>query len=231
MSALHFAADNRTLAAVWRDSANQITVCWWDLARDGETDSNFGANRAEDDFTPPDPAISLDHRFLARMANERGGAQHVEFVDRSAKKQCVRELTAWECDDEHGEPEGCNRQVFDQFVFSPDGEYLVAAVAGGDVDDETKDAHRIGIYRWSIDAILKGRGPKSGDRHLPDKGFFLPMPALDVFAWAKFGRPFVITPDSSAVAAGMWNNRILAWEMSSGRLLPAPRLKKLGQQT
>src|SRR5262245_40097911 len=128
LSALHISTDNRTLAAVWRDHFHQITVGWWDLLRDAEIESGIGANRAEDDFTPPDPAISPDHKFLARMANERGGDQYVEFVDRSAKKQRVHKLTAWECDDEDEEPEGCNRQIFVEFVFSADGQHLLAAV-------------------------------------------------------------------------------------------------------
>jgi hypothetical protein len=229
LSALHFGADSQTLAAVWRDRFDEITLSWWDLRRAAQADAAIGANRAEDDFTPPDPALSPDHRFLARMANHPGGVQYVEVVDRADRKRRVRQLTAWAYDDAEGEPEGFNRQVFVAFVFSPDSRHLLAAVAGGDVDDEAADAPRLGVYRWSVQAFVNGRGPKSGGRLLPEAGFFLPMPGPDVFGWAKFGRPLAAAPDGSALAAGLWNNRLVGWRLPEGGPLPAPRLRKRKQ--
>src|SRR5262245_54672710 len=107
LSALHFGPGSRTLAAVWRAGMNAISVSWWDLGRRAPAGSELGANLAEDDVTPPDPAVSADHRFLARLENEWGGVQHLAFIDRSAKGKSRRELTAWVYDDE-----GFNYQKF-----------------------------------------------------------------------------------------------------------------------
>jgi hypothetical protein len=226
LTALHFGPDGRTLAALWRAEANILHLRWWDLRRDAEAGSEFGAVIREDAFTPPDPALSPDHRFLARAANDRGGAQRLEFLDRSAGRPRERRLTAWEYIEEGGDPAGLNYQCFLALAFSPDGRYLVAAVAGGDPEDEDAYAPRVGLYRWGVDAVLRGRGPKSAGALLPEPGFFLRMPGPDVIEWAKFGHSLAFAPGGGMLAAGLWNARVLCWEFPSGRELPGPRLKK-----
>lgn len=222
LEALQFRSDNRALAGVWRTQQNIIDVCWWDVQRGAEVGSDFGASLGEDDATPPIPALSPDHRFLVRMQNERGGAQSLAFIDRDAKRKGkgCRELTAWEYEDDY------SFQYFIVLAFSPDGEHLYAAVGGGDPEDDTKDAHRIGIHRWSVKTILSNRGVKSCKRLLPEKGFFLPMPIPDVFDWARFGRPFVFAPNGNSIATGFWNNRVPSWDLASGNPLSEPKLKK-----
>jgi WD40 repeat protein len=226
LTALHFGPDGRTLAALWRAGANILHLRWWDLRRDAEAGSEFGAVIREDDFTPPDPALSPDHRFLARTANDRGGAQRLEFLDRSARRPRARRLTAWEYTELGGDPAGLNYQCFLALAFSPDGRHLVAAVGSSDPDDEDAYAPRVGLYRWSADAVLRGRGPKSAGALLPDPDFFVRMPGPDVFEWAKFGRSLAFAPGGGSLAAGLWNARVLCWEFPSGRELPGPRLKK-----
>ncbi len=179
----------------------------------------------EDDATPPLPALSPDHRFLARMGNERGGAQYLMLFDRRAKpknkRDRGRELTAWEFDEE-----GYSYQYFSGLAFSPKAKHLYVAVAGGHPEDDTADAHRLGVFRWTLKAVQNGRGKKSAGRLLPDKDFFLQMPQLGVFDWARFGNPFVISPDGSALAAGFWNERVLSWDVSSGAARPEIKVKK-----
>ena len=58
LTALQFGPDSRTLAAVWRTDGNILSVAWWDLQRHEQVESCFGARIAEDDATPPDPALS-----------------------------------------------------------------------------------------------------------------------------------------------------------------------------
>jgi hypothetical protein len=221
LEALQFSSDSRSLAGVWRTHQNVLEVCWWDVQQGAETALDFGASLGEDDATPPLPALSADHRFLARMHNERGGAQYLVFVDRKAKGKAkgFRELTAWGYDED-----GYNFQYFTALAFSPDGEHLYAAVAGGHPEEDTPEG--LGIYRWIAKAILNNRGAKSCGRLLPDKGFFLPMPQPSVFDWARFGHPFVIAPNGNSLAAGLWNNRILSWDLATGKPLPEPKLKK-----
>jgi WD40 repeat protein len=226
ISNLSFGVDSRSLAAVWRIDEALLMVRWWDLARQEEVAFEVGASLGEDDATPPDPALSPDHRFLARVANERGGVQWIQFFDRSDERRRERSLTAWEYAELGGYPECFNHQTFEALAFSPDGRSLVAAVGGGDPDDEEADAPRVGIYRWSVPAILRGRGPRSGGRLMPDPGFFLPMPRPDVFGWQRFGRGLAFAQGGGLLAAGLWNARVLGWQLPSGRPLPAPRLKR-----
>jgi hypothetical protein len=223
LEALQFRSDNRALAGVWRTQQNIIDVCWWDVQRGVVSDSSFGASLGEDDATPPIPALSADQRFLALMQNERGGAQSLAFIDRDAKGKGKgrRELTAWEYDEDD-----YSLQYFIALAISPNGEHLFAAVGGGDPEDDAIDAHRIGIFRWSVKTILGGRGTKSRGRLLPDKKFFLQTPQPDVSDWARFGRPFVISPDGHSLAAGFWDNHFRIWELASGHARPEPKLKK-----
>lgn len=224
--ALHFGPDGRTLAAVFRAEVFTIAVRWWDIHKQKEVAAEPGAVILEDDFTPPAPALSPDHRFLARMANEYGGVQHLQLIDRSANRPKVRPLTAWEYKDEGGASESHNFQNFQSLTFTPDGRFLLALAAGGDPDDDALDADRVGVYRWDVAAVLRGRGPKSGGRLLPDPDFFLPTPQPDVVGWSVFGHRLAVAPDGSALAAGDWNARILGWELPSRRPLPTPKLKK-----
>jgi WD40 repeat protein len=225
LEALQFRADSQALAAVWRTEQNILDVCGWDLPQGTVTASDLGATLGEDDATPPLPALSPDHRFLARMENHRGGEQYLRLIDRS-KRKVWRELTAWEHDDE-----GYNYQYFVALAFSPSGEHLFVAVAGGDIEDATIDAHRIGVFRWTVERLLKGRGAKSDSQFLPDPDCFHLMPRPDVFDWARFGHPFVVAPDGSALAAGFWNDRVLSWDLTSGAARPELKLKKRKEPT
>jgi hypothetical protein len=134
VSALQFGPDGRLLAAVWRAEGNLVCVAWWDLRRGEQTETLPGAQLGEDDATPPDPAISPDHRLLARMQNERGGVQLLVLVDRSTPKHRTHKLTAWPYERPDDYPGDYNYQAFAALAFVPDGSHLYALVQGGEWD-------------------------------------------------------------------------------------------------
>lgn len=225
---LHFSSlDSNLLAAVCWIRFDDPEVAWFDLRRDAVVDSTFGANRGEDIGTPPSPALSPDQRFLARMANEKGGeAPYLEFLDRAEKnpKKKVRSLTAWPYEEYHGIPEGLSWQCFTALSFTPDGSHLLSLITGGDPEDDAKHLNDLGFYRWSVRSALGNRGPTSGNRRLPDPKFFLAVPQPDVVG--KFPKSIALSPDGSLLTAGFWDQRIPIWDLASGKLRTEIRLKK-----
>lgn len=228
INALQFSSrDSNLLAAACWVQYDHPEVAWFDLCQDAVVDSTFGANRGEDIGTPPTPAVSPDFRFLVRMANEKGGETPcLEFVDRAEanSKKRVRELTAWRYGEYYGDPEGLSHQVFVALAFTPDGDHLLALVGGGDPDDESKHAADIGVYRWAVSAVLKGRGAKSGGRLLPDAGFFLGTEHPDTVGHLPCC--LALSPDGTKLAGGYWDTRIPVWDLPSGEATTEIRSKK-----
>lgn len=225
LSAILIGQDPYVVAAVCWNERDFPQICWYDFRKEAVVDSTYGTSLAEDEGPPPEPAISPNLRFVARMANERGGIERLEFVDREDRKKPIRKLTAWPYEEYGGQPEGFSSQIFMAMTFSPDGEFLYAAVGGGDLDDETKHADDLGIYRWTVSRILKGRGKKSGGGLLPDPDFFLGMAQPDSLR-SQVPRQLVVSHDGKTLAAGLWNKRIRIWDLASAAELPEPRLKK-----
>jgi WD40 repeat protein len=200
---LHFSPDSRTLAAVERYE-EMVYFSWWDLEK--QSDITSYADGMSFGYTS-DPVLSPDHRFLAYVCDREGNS--LRLVDRTAPKRSKKRerlLTAL------GRKKHSNIGEYQALQFSPDSHFLVAAVE--------VDKGQSGIYRWSVNAILRGRGPKS-EKHLLADPAFIPTPEPNINFYSGQGRSLVFSADGKILTAGLWGNRVLVWEFPSGReLLP-----------
>jgi WD40 repeat protein len=224
--ALQFSPDSRILAAVERHDTWITSLSWWDVENQSPISdlpiSDFACDVHEDAGYAPDPAISLDHRFLAYVFIERGPEYSLSFVDRSATKRSKKRerlLTAL------ARVNHSSRGEYQALRFSPDGQFLITVIANEEGSEESERTAEPGIYRWSVKAILGGRGSKSEDHLLPASEF-IPIPEPNVDQNSGLGRSLVFSPDGSILAAGLWCDRILRWEFPSGRELPELPMKK-----
>src|SRR5262245_33925796 len=109
ITAIHFAPDGLTFAAVRRLDTWVVGLSWYDLRRNeaiilGGGDHDFGGGAEEDAGYAPDPVLSVDHRFLAYVYIERGPEYSLCLVDRAASKKSrrhMRKLTALEWEGYH----------------------------------------------------------------------------------------------------------------------------------
>jgi WD40 repeat protein len=237
-TSLHFSADGRTIVAVDRFDTWVVGLTWWDLQKQSEIvfppeDLEYACGAEEDAGYAVDPVISPDHRFLAYVYIERGPEYSLRLVDRTApkpskkrakkkskKKPKKQSKKREQCLAAIGRENYSNIGVYEAIRFSPDGRFLVAAV----VADESQS----GIYRWSVEKILRGLYPKSEDHWIAEAEFFS-MPNPDINPHSGQGRSLVFSPDGTMLAAGLWSDRVLVWEFPSGRELPPIKLKKRRQ--
>lgn len=222
ISRLSFAPDGRTLAAIWRREGNLLGIVWWDLHTRSQIAAEFGSRLMEDNFTPPDPALSSDHRLLARMENDRGGSQRLVLIDRSRPKVKAHHLTAWP----FLPPDEVNFQLFTALAFAPSGEHLYALVTSGDPEPNTDPV--LGVYRWPVLEVLAGKGKKSAGHLLPNPNFIRPIPQPTVFGWAHFGPTLAVS--TQTIIAGHWDKQILGWSLPGGDPLPPMGVTKKRKQ-
>src|SRR5262245_11410856 len=218
VTALHFSADGRSLVAMVRMETWVLYPRRWDLHQNAVVEDGVGIGCQEDTGFAPELAFSPDERFLSYVFIERGPELSLRLVDRSAKAKSrtrERRLTPWA---------GCRSCLgYLSLQFTPDGRTLVAAVMNQaeEGDHAIGEVGATGIYCWSLARVLKGRG-KTWDKHLLADKRFLPLADPDVQAWHGVGKSLAISPDGSALAVGLWKDRVRYVEFPSGIDRPAP---------
>jgi WD40 repeat protein len=222
VAAIHFAPDGLSFAAVRRLNTWVVGLTWWNLRKNKTIvpppgDPDQGGGSEEDAGYAPDPALSADHRFLAYVYIERGPEYSLRLIDRAAPKKSrrrERRLTALEWDDYH------NDQEYRALGFSPDGQFLVAAVTAG---DELEEDVRCGVYRWRVSSLLAGRGRKSNGEFLPREFVATPRPTV----WSHdSNRSLAFSPGGTVLAAGLWRDQVPRWAFPSGAALPSVIVKQ-----
>jgi hypothetical protein len=95
ITAIHFAPDGLTFAAVRRFDTWIVALSWFDLRENKPVvppprDPDHAGGAEEDAGYAPDPVLSADHRFLAYVYIERGPEYSLRLIDRAAPKKSRR---------------------------------------------------------------------------------------------------------------------------------------------
>jgi WD40 repeat protein len=219
---LSFRADGQALAALLGDDERCYAVHWWDLRRDASAGAEDGGGHPNLDAWA-DPAVSPDHRLLARLGHEDTACvDYVVITDRASKK---RPTGVTLVDPESGEAVGHvtrHREVglgwgseadtFTSLRFSPDNRWFAAA---GHEEDES------GIFCWDVGALLRQPASKTKMSLLrPKKSLPLEGEAVTCLAFS---------PDGRQLAAGHPDGAVSRWDFASGRPLPGVKGKKRGR--
>jgi WD40 repeat protein len=234
---LSFGPDGQTLAVLCYDG-----LYWLNLRRPIPKRVLWDAGGWDDGGEWPDPALSPDHRLLARSASDdRHRNAHLVLTDRSGKGGQTAMPLSWHYSsssglklgeepalqqadprwlgwaDEWDRDDVESDRSFSALQFSPDGRFLVGAVQqpGSHQTEGGLRSRARGVYRWDVAAAFRHR-----------EWTFIP-PGPDILPAPGPVTCLAFSPDGGTLTAGLDDGAVSRWEFATGRRLsplgPRPR--------